>query len=142
MALDPSLRPQRKCLKRRHLVLDGTACGGLVRPSHSAPFAVGEGQAHLCLLHFPASAGSLAIPWTPVSELSPPPTSHLWSPLLPQTLDTRHQTDVGAHLTPRQPAAFLWASLPRGQPRGHLHFTSLTVARKSCWPGLVEPPRA
>lgn len=91
----------------------------------------------------------VAIPQSPVRELSPPPTSHRRSPLLPLTLDTRHQTGVGAHLACSdscessfpQPTPFLWASLPRGQPRGDLCLASLMMARKSCQPGL-EPPRA
>lgn len=67
-----------------------------MKPCHYGPFAVGEGRAHLCLLHFLVSAGGqVAL----LSHGISPPTSQLWSPLLPQTVDLRHQTDIGAHLS-------------------------------------------
>lgn len=102
---------------------------------------------------FPGASGwpgGFAVPWNPICELSPPPTSHLQSPLLPRTGDTTGQIGVGtclaSHLShqesressSQQPVTFPQASLPRGQPGGHLCPVSLLMARKSCWPGLVE----
>lgn len=77
-------------------------------------------------------------------------SSHLCSPRhwtpdirrmsVPTCLPTRLALRAMESSSP-QPTAFPWASLPRGQPQGHLSLTSLRMARKSCWPGLVEPPR-
>lgn len=125
---------QGKSQKRKHLALDATACRGLILPLHcgpSLPSCGGRAAVPSCA-SFISWPGGFAVPWNPICELSPPPTSHLQSPLLPRTRDTTGQigvsTCLASHLSrqesressSQQPVTFLRASLPRGQPGGHL----------------------
>lgn len=100
--------------------------------------------------------GGLAIPRNAICELGPSPTSHLQPPLLHQTQDTRHQVSsrrspVFPRVLPGEPLDPSLINLPPSHESlspghclkaRHLCLVSVTMARKSCWPGLVELPRS